>query len=162
MLIKGVTPGGDAIPLTPQEALSAAIALGLSSKNNDEFVFWLGDKNVRAEQMIVTPKNDKDYDAFVEGACTVGKTRIIDDKFYTARPHRFKIHYMSAKDEIGAPHVKVESFEMSALETDPSKMVGEVDRTNVSIAAVDGEITPQTAPPQVQGGGRVNTGRRNR
>lgn len=175
MLIKGVTKKGDAIPLSPREALSAAVGIGLSQKNDESFVFWLGSKDIEVEasQFHVTTKPEDQYDAVAEGLCLVGKTRVKDDKFYVARKHAFKIHYRSAKDEIGVPHVEVTDFEAVPVETNPANLVGEVDRTNVSIQSLNGEMTPQsenvenveppaqTTPQQTQGGGRVNN-RRNR
>lgn len=152
MLIKGVTKKGDAIPLSPAEALTAAIGMGLSQKNNSEYVYWLGSKTVKTEAFQANTQPDNVYDAFSEGVCSVGKTRVLDDKFFDAKPYRYKIHYKSSKDDFGLPHVSVESFDLTPAETNPAKMVGEVNRENVSLN-LSGEIEPTNK------GGRVTARR---
>lgn len=137
MLIKSVTKDGTAIPLTPEEALTPAVAIGLSTKNNSEFIFWTHEK-AHATSLSSHPKDDGGYEAFAEGTCVVGKTRVKDDQFFDGKPHTFKIHYGSSKDEIGAPHVAVTSFEMSPMTV--------YQGTGAS------QIAQQPAPAKAEGG----------
>lgn len=124
MLIKNVTKDGLAIPLSPQEALKHAIAAGLSQKNNSEFVFRTTTKPV-VSSFTTHPQDGGGYEAFGEGTCTVGKTRLSDDAFFVEKTCKFKIHYASAKDAIGAPSLAVNSFSYdevkSAASSGPAK-----------------------------------------
>jgi hypothetical protein len=145
MLIKAVTQEGSAIPLSPEEALNPAIVIGLAQKNNSEFVLWTTEK-AKVTSMAVHPKGNGQYEAFAEGTCFVGKTRVADDAFFTDKPHSFKIHYSSSKDEIGAPHVTVNSFEIepiSGLQSTGPEGAVSAEGMNLS------EAKPQ--------GGRINT-----
>lgn len=145
MLIKGITKNGDAVPLTAKEALPFAINIALSQKNDTEWVFWLEPKSVNAIQFSENNKgNNKGYDAFSEGTFKLGKTRAKDDRFFTPKQHSYKIHYSSSKDEIGAPHVSIESFEIQELSTNPAKNVGKIEVENTPVARMSvGELQPQ-------------------
>jgi hypothetical protein len=150
MLVKGVTKNGDAIPLSPREALPAAMAIAVAAWGSD-FVHWLGSQDFKVEKFDSTIKAKNDYDAVSTGTCLIGKTRVADDRFYAAKPYSYDIHFKSSRDEIGTPHVSVVSFKAEPLETDPSKLVGEVDTKNEK-PQEDGEIKPQA-------GGRVKSRR---
>jgi hypothetical protein len=173
MLIKGITKKGDAVPLTAQEALPYAINIALSQGNTTDWVYWLETKSVKVLQFSENNKgNNKGYDAFSEGTFKLGKTRAKDDRFFTPKEHTYKIHFESSKDEIGAPHVKVVSFNMEIKSTNPAKNIGKVEVDNTPVARMSvGELTPdaseqaetpeqQTEEPkqeQKPQGGRVST-----
>jgi hypothetical protein len=124
MLIKSVTKNGDAVALSPEEALIPAINIGLSIKNNSEFVFWTADKAAEVSNFSIHPKDKGQYEAIASGSINIGKTRVSDDQFFVAKPHSFQIQYNSSKDEIGAPHINVASFEMEAIDTNPANYSG--------------------------------------
>lgn len=151
MLIKTVTQEGAAVPLSPKEALTPAVVIGLSQKNDMEYVYWT-EEQAAASSLSVHPRENGEYEAFAEGSCVVGKTRVADDRFFVGKPHSFKIHYSSSKDEIGAPHLVVNSFELAPLSTNAATgPSGE----KVAVAMVS-DASDENVDSKLEGG-RINT-----
>lgn len=151
MLIKTIV-NGKAIPLSPQEALIHALVMGLSRMNNPNFIHWTHDKNVKVTKFSVQQLSDEGYEAFAEGSVNVGKTKIPEDTFYTAKLYDFVIHYKSTKDPIGAPHLDVVAFSISPANVNPSANVGPIPTPAVKESGMNvlGEILPAS-------GGKVST-----
>ena len=145
MHIKTVTKNGTPVPYAPEEAAIPAVKLGVATKNDSEYVYWLKEKSVKIDSFSSHPKDKGEYGAFAEGTCLIGKTRIKDDRFFMEKPYSFKLQFCSCKDEIGAPHLKAESFEMTELDSDPSKNVGEVEER---FGAMDVKAVPEAGGRQ--------------
>lgn len=109
MLIKQITKKGDAVPLTPQEALKHALQRALAFLSEPGKVYWLGAEVVSADELSVTQGEGDSYEAVASGSCYVGHTLTAEDKFFTAKPHSFRVHYRSSKDDIGVPDISIVS-----------------------------------------------------
>ena len=142
MIIKTITKQGKAIPLSPKEALVPALVLGLTGKNDREFIYWTHDKAPTVSTFDVQSLPDDNYEAKATGTFFLGKTKIPSDIFYTPKLCDFSIHYMSSKDPIGAPHLTVVSMDVSLASTDPSQNVGIVPENSTVACLTLGEITP--------------------
>ena len=128
MLIKSVTKSGDAVPFSPEEALTHAVAIAVSKQQSSDFIYWVvASTPMQVSSFSHTNSVGGGYDAYSAGVVKIGKTRIADDKFFIEKPYKFKIHFQSSKDELGAPHLNVVDFNYTLVEMNPSKAVGEKD-----------------------------------
>lgn len=147
MLIKSVTTKGDAVSFTPAEALIHAVKIGLSSKNGSNFIYWSNDKAVPTSKFVVqNVDNENNYEAFAEGVVNAGKTSVSSDMFFAPTAHHFSIHYKSAKDDMGLPHLQVVSFSLNKVNTNPAENVGPIPelQTRESLMTSVGEIVPSS------------------
>lgn len=124
MIIKNIK-AGNAIPYTPEEALFYAIRVGLSQMKDPDFVYWITDaKDLKVHTFSVQKLAGADYEAFSTGTVLVGKTEVPADIFQIPKAYQYKIHYKSAKDPIGQPHLAVPEFDISVISTNPADNVG--------------------------------------
>lgn len=121
MLIKQVTKKGDAIPLSPQEALKPALQRALAAQSTAQKVLWLDGAVLIADSVQVTQGDGDLYEAVATGTCMVGHTITETDQFHNARPHSFRVHYRSAKDDIGVPDIDIVSAVFSRTPQNFSK-----------------------------------------
>jgi len=153
MLIKSITKEGNAVPLSPQEALPHAVAIAVSLKNDSEFIYWTADKNIVAP-LNVHQLGEGEYEANAVGTVMVGRTKIKGDVSYLPKLHNFAVYFKSSKNEIGIPHVSIVSSSFTPVSSDPSKNVGPIPELAVRDTIVPlntlGEIVPSS-------GGKVSS-----
>lgn len=143
MLIKATTAKGVAVPYSAQESLRFAVQYGAKAKNNSDYVYWLGSQKIEEEtfQAHNDEKTGQWKEAFASGYAYIGKTRVSDDKFFIEKKVHFKVHYALSTDAIGLPDLKIVSFEMDQLETNPAKNVGAVViEKNEALPIVSGDL----------------------
>lgn len=127
MRIKGVTKKGEAIKLSPKDALMAAVQLAAKAHNTKEVIYWIERNRFAVDKFNSLSKPEGEWEAWIEGRAMVGKTTLKDGRFFVAREHKFKIHYKTGKDEFGIPDIILGTKpELHPAEKDPSKMVGNV------------------------------------
>lgn len=144
MFIKGIDKRGNAIRHQPADCVGQAVLYGLKKKSTPGTLYWLQPGSVQISGGESSPKGTEgEFEATYHGTCLVGRTDVKTDRFYEAKPHTFEVGFASAKDEIGAPDIAVTGFRCEAAETNPSRNVGHVDRTNVAKPAPMGELKPQ-------------------
>lgn len=144
MLLKRIDGKGQAVPMTPAEALYHAVVGGLKGINSQEFVYWTPKGSVKASSPVAFFTHpDGVWEATAEGEFMLGKTRVRDDQFFDAKKATFRIGYKSSKDEIGLPDITVTSFSYELVQTNPSRASGPVDNTQVEAPLVTGELTPE-------------------
>jgi hypothetical protein len=134
MIIKAVTAKGDAVPMTAEEAVGKAIVAALVTKNTTDMVFWADTTAAKINRPIRSMNHPDGWEAWVTGEVPVGKTRTMDDQFFTPKPHTFAVHYKLAKDDLGMPSLKIVDFSMAPIQSNPA-------------AAKFGAITAPTATP---------------
>ena len=146
MLIKGVDKSGKAIPIAPKDAIPNAVQYGVKSKNTSDSVFWVDPKSVKVTAFHHTPIDEKgNWVAHAHGEAMIGKTTVANDRFHLAKPHTFKMRFSSAKDDFGIPDIKVDEFDIEAMETNPSKLIGNVDTSQEKAPLAVGELSPTNA-----------------
>lgn len=130
MLIKNVSRKGDATPLSPEESLPHAILRALQSMNSSgDKIFWIKEGSIKKDSYSHLDKvADKTWTASSVGKVFIGYTDVKTDTFYEPREFSYAIEYRSEKDDIGLPDTAVDKFSMTAVETDPSALMGFPDK----------------------------------
>ena len=146
MLIKGVDKSGKAIPIAPAEAIPHAVQYGVKTQNTSENIFWVDPKSVEVTAFHHTPVDEQgNWVAHAHGEAMIGKTTVANDRFHLPKKYSFKMRFSSSKDAFGIPDIKVDDFAIEVMETNPSKLIGEVDTSQEKAPLAVGELTASSA-----------------
>lgn len=146
MLIKRIDAKGRAVPMTPEEALYAALVSGCKNKSDSEWVLWAQKDGIKLDSPVShhTDTITGNWEATAKGTCLIGKTKVFSDKFYDPKKCTFSVSYKNTKDEIGLPDIEVTAFTFSPIETNPAKQAGAIQVDNSTAAPlVVGELIPE-------------------
>ena len=111
MLIKAVNRQGNAVPYSPEEALTFAVEYGVKSKNTSEKIYWVVRDSIKHTKIHFNNMPDGTWEAIAEGVAHIGHTDVATDAFHDARPKQFSVHYKPVKDGLGLPDIGVVKFE---------------------------------------------------
>jgi len=150
MLIKSVSKTGHAIAFEPNEAAAVAVMYAIKTKNTSDTVFWALKNTIKIENCTFTKHPDGNWEAIASGTAMVGTTTVATDKFSIPRLSQFSVEYKHTKDSVGMPDIAVTEASFSQVGTNPSKMVGAVDTTNVLPQTVVGELAVESLKPEPQ------------
>lgn len=119
MTIKKIVKG-NAIPQSPKECLSKAVALAFSKNFDADFIYWAKPETVKAESFNIQ-KTDVpgNWVAKASGTVMVGKTRKKTRKFHDAKKHNFDITYRNATDRTGLPTITLDAAKLDAVKVAP-------------------------------------------
>jgi hypothetical protein len=116
MTIKKIV-NGNAIPQSPKECLSKAVALAFSKNADADFIYWAKPETVKADSINVQ-KTDVpgNWVAKASGVVMVGKTRKKTDKFHDAKKYTFDITYRNAIDRTGLPTITLDATKLELVQ----------------------------------------------
>ena len=109
MLVKTITPKGDAVAFQPEELLVPAINYGVRIMNTHDKVFYLREETVVQTGGNITQHGDT-WEALAEGVVNIGFVDAKTGMMHKARPHNYSIHYKPGKDSIGLPDIVLTAF----------------------------------------------------
>lgn len=126
MLIKGTDGKGNAVPLSPEEALKPAVGRACKALNTLEKVYCADARTIQGDGQVKSLMHQNGvWEAWAEGTANIGYVDTKTGHFHLPVPHTFKLHYRLAKDEWGLPDIEMATApEIVPIERDPSKMVG--------------------------------------
>ena len=127
MQIKAATKSGKPVLYTPKELVRAAVLYAVKMQNTKEKIWWAHEKTINLisfnskDVPVTSKKSDKKFNAHAIGTVDIGYTDIKTDKFFVAKPYTFNIEYVSAKDNLGLPDIKIVKASMTPVQKNPSK-----------------------------------------
>lgn len=142
MLIKSVTKKGDAIAMSPEECLEAALIRAAEAESDGEYINWVvkGSLKPSSFNFHYTDKAKNQWEANSEGTVEIGRTEVASDRFFVARKINYKVQYNSVKDELGQHDIEVSSYELTNPQSQNdimSKVVDNVTKPVTKSVATD-------------------------
>jgi hypothetical protein len=129
MQIKATTKSGQAILYTPRELVRAAVLYAVKLQNTSKKIWWAMEKSINVVNFSckdvphTSKKQAKKFNAHAIGTVDIGYTDVKTDRFFTPRPYTFEVEYVSARDNIGLPDIKITKAVMVPIQKNQSKHV---------------------------------------